>query len=68
MRKPDFVAYENSCADLPEHPGSLISAFVIPYLESRIIEHATGKLVKFKLISVKEQAGLNNTWLETRKT
>ena len=34
----------NTAADQPVHPGSLISAFVIRYLESIICKLATGEI------------------------
>ena len=55
----------NIGADQPAHPRSLISAFVIRFLESIISRLATSEIV---LVSVAEQAGLNITSSETPKT
>ena len=58
----------NTGADQPAHPRSLISAFVIHFLKSIISRLATSKISIFKLISVAEQAGLNLTLSEIPKT
>ena len=58
----------NKGADQPEHPHSLISAFVIHLLESIISRLATSTMPIFLLVSVAEQAGLNLTLWETSKT
>ena len=55
-------------ADQPAHPRRLISAFVIRLLESIISRLAMSKISIFQLVSVAEQAGLNNTFSETLKT
>ena len=34
-RNPDLIA-KNKGADQPAHPRSLISAFIIPYLKSKV--------------------------------
>ena len=48
----------NTGADQPAHPCSLISNFVIHFLESTICKLATGELSIFKLVSVAEKTGL----------
>ena len=57
----------NIGADQPAHPRSLISAFVIHFLESIISRFATSQILIFQLVSVAEQAGLNTTLSETTK-
>ena len=52
----------NTGADQPGHPCSLISAFVIRFLESIYLD------LLLYLVSVAEQAGLNLTMPETPKT
>ena len=47
---------------------SLISAFVIRFLENTIYNLATSKISIFQQVSVAEQAGLNLTLSETPKT
>ena len=47
---------------------SLISAFVICFLESVISKLATRELSIFWLVSVAEETGLNRTMLETPTT
>ena len=58
----------NTGADQPAHPRSLISACVIRYLERIISRLATSESLIFKLVVVAEQAGLNLTLSETPKT
>ena len=58
----------NTGADQPALPRSLISAFVILFLESIISRLPTSEISIFKLVSVAEQAGLNLTMSETLKT
>ena len=48
----------NTGADQPAHPRSLISAFIIRYLENIICQLATGEILIFKLVSVAEETGL----------
>ena len=50
------------------HLHSLISAFVIPLLESIISKHTPREISLFKLVYVAEQAGLSLTLSETPKT
>ena len=57
----------NSGADQPSHPRSLISASVAHYLDSIIHILAKSKISRLCLISVAEQAGLSLTWLEDRR-
>ena len=69
-RKPVFELVNNNPSDQPAHPGSLISAFVIRFLESTCIisKLATREISIFKLVSVAEQVGLSMTWSEIAKT
>ena len=48
----------NTGADQPAHPRSLISAFVIRFLESSICKLATGEISIHLLVSVAEEPGL----------
>ena len=61
-------AANNKGADQPEHPGSLISAFVVPLLESTISRPATSEISIFLLVSVAEETGLKLALWETPKT
>ena len=58
----------NTGADQPAHPRSLISAFVIRFLESIISKLATSEISIFYLVSVGEETGLNLAKSETQKT
>ena len=58
----------NTGADQPAHPRSLISAFVIRFLESIICKLSTSEISIFELVSAAEQAGLNLILSETPKT
>ena len=58
----------NTGADQPAHLRSLISAFVIHFLESIISRLDTSEISIFWLVSVAEQAGLNLTLSVTPKT
>ena len=58
----------NRGADQPTHLRRLISAFVIPFLESIISKLATSEISIFLLVSVAEQAGLYFVFSETLKT
>ena len=58
----------NTGADQPAHPRSLISALVIRYLESIICKLATGEISIFQLFSAAEETGFNLALLETPKT
>ena len=48
----------NTGADQPAHSRSLISAFVVRFMESTICKLATGKNLFFQLVSVAEENGL----------
>ena len=68
-RKPVFGGVANNTfADQPAHPRSLIRAFVIDFLESITSRLATSEISIFQLVSVAEQAGLNLTLSEAPKT
>ena len=56
----------NTGADQPAHPCSLISTFVILFLESIICKLATGEISIFQLVS--EETGLKLALSETPKT
>ena len=59
----------NKGADQPAHLcSSLISAFVILFLENVIPKLATSEFSIFYLVSVAEQASFGITWLQTPKT
>ena len=58
----------NTGADQPAHPRSLISAFVIRFLERIICKLAAGEISIFWLVSVAEETSLKLTLLETPKT
>ena len=56
----------NKGTDQPAHPRSLISAFVIRFLESTIYNLATSKI--FQLVSVADESGLSLALSGTPKT
>ena len=58
----------NTGADQPAHPRSLISAFVIRLMESIICKLATGDISIFQLVCVAEETGLKLALAETPKT
>ena len=58
----------NTGADQPAHSGSLISAFVIHFLESIICKLAAGEISIFQLVSVAEETGLKLASSDIRKT
>ena len=58
----------NKGADMPAHPRSLISAFVIRLLESIMSRLATREIIIFQLASVVEQADLSLILSESPKT
>ena len=58
----------NTGADQPVHPRSLISAFVIRFLESITSRLATSEISLFLLVSVAEETGLSPALSETPKT
>ena len=62
MREKRFSGFANNkYADQPAHPRSLISAFVIQFLESIISKLTTSENLIFLLVSVAEETGLNIT-------
>ena len=58
----------NTGAEQPAHPRSLISAFVIRFLESNICKLATGKISITYLVSVAEETGFETRLSGTPKT
>ena len=58
----------NTGADQAAHPRSLISAFVIRFLESTIYKVTTGEISIFQLVYVAEEIGLKLALSETPKT
>ena len=58
----------NKGADQPAHPRSLISAFVIRFLERIIFKFATSEISTFELVSVAEETDLKLALTETPKT
>ena len=58
----------NKGADQPGHLRSLISAFVIRFMESIIGKLATGEISVFKLVHVAEETVLKLALSETLKT
>ena len=64
-----FKPYANNKgADQPAHPRSLISAFVVHFLNSIIPLVSIPKISRLWLVSVIEQASLSLTWSQTPKT
>ena len=59
--KPGILHANNKGADQPVHPRSLISAFVICLLESKISKLTSCIILIFHLVSVSEQVGLSLT-------
>ena len=58
----------NKGADQPAHQRSLISAFIIRFLESITSRLAAGVISIFYLVSVAKETGLKLPLLETLKT
>ena len=58
----------NTGAEQPAHPRSLISAFVIRFLVRVICKHATGEFSFFWLVSVAEETGMKHAFSEPPKT
>ena len=58
----------NTGTDQPAHPRSLISTFVIRFLQPIISRLATCKISIFELVSVAEEIGLSLALSETPKT
>ena len=57
-----FMQYANNKgADQPAHPRSLISAFIVRWLDSTIPILAKSEISRLQLASVAEQAGLSLT-------
>ena len=67
MRKPVYAICEK-LKDQPTHPCSLISTFIVCYLDSIIPLLAIAEISRLKLVSAAEQAGLSLNWWETPKT
>ena len=64
-----FLPYmNNKGADQPAQPRSLISTFVVRYLNSIIPILSKFKISRLELASVAEQAGLSPTWSKIPKT
>ena len=57
----------NTGAEQPAHPHSLISDFVIRYLESFICKLAISEISTFKLVFVAEETNLKLALLEHRR-
>ena len=67
--KTCFMLYANKKdADQPAHPRSLISAFVVRFLDSIIPIRTKPRISRFQLASVAEQAGLKLNWSKIPKT
>ena len=67
--KTCLMSYANNKGtDQPEHPRSLISAFVVRCLDSTMSLVSVTKISSLMLASVAEQVGLSLTWSETPKT
>ena len=58
----------NKGADQPAHAHSLISTFVVHYLDSIIRLLDISEILRPWLVSLAEQASLSLTWSETPKT
>ena len=68
MRKSNLMANANNkCADQPAHTRSLISAFVIRYIDTIILILTKSEISGLQLVSVAEQAGLSLIWSQTRR-
>ena len=68
VRKPDFVVHANNMGrDQPWHPYSLISAFVILFLEGTVVKAALCKNSMFysALDKLLGQLGTYATWLSS---
>ena len=64
-----FMPYANNKgADQPARPRSLISAFVVRYLDSIIPLVSISEISSLCLASVAAQTGLSLPWLQTPKT
>ena len=58
----------NKGADQPAHPHSLISAFVIRFLQSMKFKLASNIISSLQLVFAAEQVVLSMTWSEIPKT
>ena len=58
----------NTVAEQPAHPRSLISTSVFGFLKSIICKLATDEILIFKLVSVADETGLKLALSETPKT
>ena len=68
MRKPALCHNANNKdVDQPAHLRSLISTFVVCYLDSITSILTKSKMSRLQLVSVAEQTGLSLTWSETQK-
>ena len=63
MRKPA----NNKGANQPAHLRSLISAFVVCYLDSIITLVSISEILSLYIAFEAEQPGLSLTWLQTRR-
>ena len=68
LGKPVMPYANNKGADQPAHTRSLISAFVVHYLDSIIPLVSISEISSLCLASVAAQASLNLTWSKTQKT
>ena len=68
MRKSVLPYANNKGADQPAHPRSLISAFVVRFLDNIIPLVSISKMPILWLASEAVQPGLSLTWSETSKT
>ena len=69
MRKPVYAIYEQEGADQTAHPQSLISAFVVRFLDCIIHILAKSKTLKaLASLCIAEQAGLSLTLSQTPET
>ena len=62
MRKPVLAYANNKGADQPAHPRSLISAFVVCFLDSITSLVSLSEISRLSLASEAEQADLSPTW------
>ena len=68
MRKPVYAILNNKGADQPEHPHSLISAFVVRCLDSITPLDSISEISSLYLAYVAAQAGLCLNWSQTLET
>ena len=57
----------NTDADQPAHPRSLISTFIVHCLDSIIPLVSISEILRLYLAFVAEQAGLSLTWVQTQR-